>query len=168
MTNEPLQLDHVGIIVRNAQPWIDQLSRILRVEPTTAEHVTATDAESGEMLDLTFLPAGEQRIELICPRPGGASRFSEYLDAHGEGIFHISLRTPALSEVVNDLSDSDNPIPIVLADLWSGVRANPVEEKEPTDRNVALCWIPKEMCGGINLEIIESAGPPGSAPVVPG
>lgn len=77
-------LDHIGIAVRDLEASIE-LFKQLGLTPSEREVIT----EQG--VELVILPAGETRLELLCPM-GEDTPVGKFISRRGEGLHHIALK----------------------------------------------------------------------------
>ena len=160
-TSEGFRLDHVGIVVRELGPWLDRFGRILRVDPAVAQISTVRDPESGELVEAAFLTVGANRLEFICPRPGSRSRFARHLEAHGEGLFHLSLYVEQFEEEVDAWRSEGAPVDTLTVRMTS-----PTDDPDaPPERVVDIAWLPPADTGGVNVELVDANPRPPDGPV---
>ncbi len=89
-------IDHLGIAVASLEGALhfyrDQLGLA----------VTHRETVAGEKVNVAMLAAGESRIELLEPTESD-SVIGKFLEKHGPGLHHISLRVPDLAAAVTRL-----------------------------------------------------------------
>ena len=95
MENE-FPIDHLGIAVSSLEGalhfYCDQLGLT----------VTHRETVAGERVNVAMLATGESRIELLEPTETD-SVVGKFLEKHGPGLHHVSLRVPDLAAVVERL-----------------------------------------------------------------
>lgn len=95
------KLSHIGIAVTDLEKSIKVFSEILGCSPETVEEIIDQKVKVA-----IFRPGGKDSaaIELICPVSEN-SPISKYLEKRGEGLHHISVSVPNLSETLTDLKN---------------------------------------------------------------
>lgn len=128
-------VDHLGIAVRSLEASLRFYRDALGLKAEGPEEVAA------EGVRISFLQAGETRIELLEPL-GPASTVAKFLDKRGEGIHHVCLRVERLDETL------------------AGLRARGVEIIAPAPRIGAggrrIAFIHPRSAGGVLVELVES------------
>lgn len=109
------RIDQIGIVGRDAETVIASMRTIFGLEPTKRIQTSAdrTDAfYRGRprvlCADLIFYRIGEIDLEVICPT-AGASLHHEYLEKHGEGLYHIRFDVESFDEAVQAMMDRGFP-----------------------------------------------------------
>ena len=86
-------IDHLGIAVASLEGALhfyrDQLGLT----------VTSRETVAGERVNVAMLSTGESRIELLEPTETD-SVIGKFLEKHGPGLHHVSLRVPDLDATV--------------------------------------------------------------------
>jgi len=88
-------IDHLGIAVKNlakAKSLYEQLGLRVLGEETVAH----------EKVKVAMIPMGESRVELL-EATSEDSAIARFIAKRGEGIHHIALHVPNLSEAVEEL-----------------------------------------------------------------
>ena len=88
-------IDHLGIAVKSlkqARQFYEQLG-LQVAEEETVEH---------EKVKVAMIPVGESRIELLEPTSSD-SVIAKFLEKRGEGLHHVALHVPDLSQAVETL-----------------------------------------------------------------
>jgi methylmalonyl-CoA epimerase len=88
-------IDHLGIAVKNltaAKALYEQLG-LKVVSEETVEH---------EKIRAAMIPVGESRVELL-EATSEDSAIARFIAKRGEGIHHIALHVPNLSEAIEEL-----------------------------------------------------------------
>jgi len=89
-------IDHLGIAVSSLEGALhfyrDQLGLT----------VTQRETVAGERVNVAMLATGESRIELLEPTETD-SVIGKFLEKHGPGLHHVSLRVPNLEATVERL-----------------------------------------------------------------
>jgi methylmalonyl-CoA/ethylmalonyl-CoA epimerase len=128
------RIDHVAIVVDDVQSaltfWRDALGLTLaKVERNT-----------GEEVDIAFLPVGESEIELIAPL-NETSGVAKYLAKRGMGMHHLCVEVEDLDGMVTRLRQHGieliNDVPKV------------------NDHGVRYCFVHPKSAMGVMLELYE-------------
>jgi methylmalonyl-CoA epimerase len=93
-------IDHVAIVVRSIEQALPRYRELFGLEPGPIHEVEAQGVR------LCFLPSGgsgSARLELIEPTDvdSGVARF---LEARGEGLHHVCLRSAAIRDALGHLA----------------------------------------------------------------
>jgi methylmalonyl-CoA/ethylmalonyl-CoA epimerase len=91
-------IDHLGIAVKSlaeARKFYEQLGLSVISEETVPH----------EKVKVAILPVGESRVELLEPIADD-SPISRFLERRGEGLHHVALRVPNLSQAVEAMKKS--------------------------------------------------------------
>jgi methylmalonyl-CoA/ethylmalonyl-CoA epimerase len=91
-----LNLDHVGIAVRNLDEAIDRYRERYRVEPLYRETVERQGVEEA------MIPVGGSYIQLLQPL-GPDTPVGRFLDRHGEGLHHIAFAVADIEKALGHL-----------------------------------------------------------------
>lgn len=91
------ELSQIGIVVEDLEDGMDRFGALLGVEPWQVFRFEPPDLTEttfrGEPVEQSWLIAlssvGDTDLELIEPREG-TNTYTEFLDAHGEGIHHVA------------------------------------------------------------------------------
>lgn len=89
-------IDHLGIAVSSLEGALHFYRDLLGLT------VTARETVAGERVNVAMLATGESRIELLEPTETD-SVVGKFLEKHGPGLHHVSLRVPDLEATVNRL-----------------------------------------------------------------
>ena len=125
---------HVGHIVRDMQQAIEFYSRLLGARPAA----NSMDMPGGKAL---MIPVGNNFVELIQPTDS-AGRVGQFLQQHGEGLFHISFRVDDIAAHVASLRQQG----IAVGD--------PIEITSLPHRPKIAFLDPRSTCGAI-IELAE-------------
>jgi methylmalonyl-CoA epimerase len=89
------KIDHLGIAVKSlatAKGIYEKLGLTVSPEETVAQ----------EQVKLVMVPVGESRLELL-EATSDDSTIAKFIAKRGEGLHHVCLRVPDLSEAVSKL-----------------------------------------------------------------
>ncbi|WP_300692530.1 VOC family protein [uncultured Oscillibacter sp.] len=109
------RIDQIGIVGRDAESVIASMRTIFGLEPTKHIQISAdkTDAvyrDKPRVLcaHLIFYRISDIDLEIICPT-AGASLHHEYLEKHGEGLYHIRFDVESFDEAVRAMTERGYP-----------------------------------------------------------
>jgi len=92
---DKILIDHLGIAVKD----LEQAKQLyLRL----GLRVLAEEVVEHEQVKVAMIPIGESRIELLQPT-SEESTVARFLAKRGEGLHHVALHVPNLSEAVEQL-----------------------------------------------------------------
>ncbi len=128
-----LKINHIGIAVKSLAERLG-FWEALGLESGGAETVAS------EKVQLSFLPVGESRIELLEPTDG-ESAVGRHLARRGEGIHHIALQVEGLDQVLERLRTAG------IAVLGDGAR--------PGAEGSRVAFLHPRSCGGVLVELVE-------------
>jgi methylmalonyl-CoA epimerase len=86
-SDEAMQLEHVGIAVRDAAATVEIFEKLLGARPYKAEEVAS------ESVRTLFIDAGGPRIELLEATDEG-SAIARHIASRGEGLHHLAFEVP--------------------------------------------------------------------------
>lgn len=97
-----LELDHVGMVVRDIEKSILNLSSIWRIGPVRRLETDSPNAllhgrRSPLKAKLAFIQAGPTRLELMQPGEG-RNIYWEFLETKGEGLHHLGFFVPDIEQ----------------------------------------------------------------------
>jgi len=128
------RISHVGVVVKDLDDTLNLYEKVFGLKPSVVK-----DAMGGKAR-IAFVPVGDGEIELLQPRDPEIA-LSTFLQAHGQGIHHISLST-------NDI-DSD-------VDRMKGEGVAFADEKPKVGAHgVRIIFTKPETTGGIAFELCE-------------
>jgi hypothetical protein len=137
------------MVVKNLGDALKSFEKILQLTPEKNRAI-------GELPEcrIAMLATHEgARIELIQPKPGMKSRFSRFMEEHGEGVFALSIFVSDFDAEVQRLKKNGVP-------LEDDYQAS-VHPKFP----FRIAWVPPKESHGVWLEFVDSeALPPGIRP----
>lgn len=131
---EVFTIDHLGIAVKSisaARAIYEKLGLTVSPEETVA----------AEQVRLVMVPVGESRLELLEPT-ADTSAIARHIAKRGEGLHHVSLRVPNLSEIVERLKQ-DN-VRLVSDEIKVGAGGH------------RYVFVHPASTGGVLLELVES------------
>jgi methylmalonyl-CoA/ethylmalonyl-CoA epimerase len=88
-----LKIDHIGVVVRNAEERLKLYRDLLGLEVFDTEDLP----ERG--IRVYFVKIGETRFELL-EEISDKSEIHSFLEKRGEGIHHIALRVEGINEFI--------------------------------------------------------------------
>ena len=130
-----LKINHIGIAVKSLAERLG-FWEALGLESGAAETVAS------EKVQVSFLPVGESRIELLEPTDG-ESAVGRHLARRGEGIHHIALQVDGLDQVLGRLRAAG------IAILGDGAR--------PGAEGSRVVFLHPRSCGGVLVELVEDS-----------
>ncbi|USZ71941.1 VOC family protein [Natronosalvus halobius] len=93
----PMRVDHTGIAVESitdAEPLLFALG---------CEKIHEEPSKYGSFTWATYVLGGASRLELIAPQPGSDSFLTDYLEANGPGLHHVTLEVADLEAAIEAL-----------------------------------------------------------------
>src|SRR5438552_14133068 len=127
-------IDHLGIAVKS-------LVAAKSIYEKLGMTVSAEETVEAEQVRLVMVPVGETRLELLEPT-SGSSPIARFIAKRGEGLHHVSLRVPDLTEVVARLKNDG--IRLVSNEIKTGAGGHRYIFVHPTS------------AGGVLLELVEA------------
>lgn len=91
-----LNLDHVGIAVRNLDQALDTYRARYRVEPLYRETVESQGVEEA------MIPVGGSFVQLLQPLAGDTP-VGRFLESRGEGLHHIAFVVSSIDDALDHL-----------------------------------------------------------------
>lgn len=91
-----LNIDHIGIAVKNLSNSEDLFSKLLNIKPYKREEIES------ESVITSFFKKGETKIELL-ESTNENSAISKFLEKKGEGIHHIAFEVNNIKEEIQRL-----------------------------------------------------------------
>ena len=129
-----LPLDHIAVAVPSITDALPLYELIAGAKGSRIERV------EGQHVDVTFVGAGETRIELLQPT-SPESTVQRFLDRQGPGLHHIAYRVP----------DLDAMLQLLRA---AGIRL--IDEKgRPGAGGHNVAFLHPKSTGGILIELVE-------------
>ena len=86
------KIDHIAMVVRDLDRAVKVYSKGLGLD---AERIEQSDEFQVRM---AFIPVGDVHIELI--EPIGPGRAQDFLEEHGEGMYHICYRVGNIKKAI--------------------------------------------------------------------
>ena len=96
---ESLQIEHIGIVVKDIDQVTESWSALLGIGSWTIREIDRDTVK----FKMAFADLGSIRIELVQPVEGRIFH-SEFLDEHGEGLHHLGFTVDDLDGVVASLA----------------------------------------------------------------
>lgn len=127
------QIDHLGIAVKSlasAKSLYEKLGFKVALEETV----------EAEKVRVAMLPVGESRMELLEPT-SEESTIARFIAKRGEGLHHVCLRVPNLSEVVAHLKEDG--IRLVSDQIKTGAGGH------------RYIFVHPQSTGGVLLELVD-------------
>jgi methylmalonyl-CoA/ethylmalonyl-CoA epimerase len=88
-------IDHLGIAVKS-------LAQARKFYEALGLEITDEEVVEGEKVKVAMIPLGDSRIELLEPTSAD-STVAKFLEKRGEGLHHLALHVPDLSQAVDQL-----------------------------------------------------------------
>jgi methylmalonyl-CoA/ethylmalonyl-CoA epimerase len=129
-----LNLDHVGIAVRNLDEAIDRYRERYRVEPLYRETVERQGVEEA------MIPVGGSYIQLLQPL-GPDTPVGRFLDRNGEGLHHIAFAVASIDAALEHLA--------------AGGARLVDEEPRPGGRGSRIAFVHPGDLSGTLIELVE-------------
>lgn len=128
------RIDHIGIVVRNAEEKLKLYRDFLGLEITEVEELP----DRG--LRVYFIRVGDTRIELLEPMHEN-SEVSGFLEKRGEGIHHIAFNVEGIDEAV-ELAKANELQPLS-------------EEPKMGAGGTRVLFLHPKTTGGVLVELVE-------------
>lgn len=128
------RIDHIGIVVRNAEEKLKLYRDFLGLELTEVEELP----DRG--LRVYFIKVGDTRIELLEPMHEN-SEVSGFLEKRGEGIHHIAFNVEGIDEAV-ELAKASGLQPLS-------------EEPKMGAGGTRVLFLHPKTTGGVLVELVE-------------
>uniref|UniRef100_A0A7C5VJZ3 Methylmalonyl-CoA epimerase n=1 Tax=Fervidobacterium thailandense TaxID=1008305 RepID=A0A7C5VJZ3_9BACT len=128
------RIDHIGIVVRNAEEKLKFYRNFLGLELTEVEELP----DRG--LRVYFIKVGDTRIELLEPMHEN-SEVSGFLEKRGEGIHHIAFNVEGIDEAV-ELAKANGLHPLS-------------EEPKMGAGGTRVLFLHPKTTGGVLVELVE-------------
>ena len=130
-----LNVDHIGIAVKNLSNSEDLFSKLLNIKPYKREEIES------ESVITSFFQKGETKIELL-ESTNENSAISKFIDKKGEGIHHIAFEVEdiksEMQRLVNEGFTVINKEPKIGAD------------------NKLVCFLHPKSTNGVLIELVQS------------
>jgi methylmalonyl-CoA/ethylmalonyl-CoA epimerase len=130
-----LQIDHIGIAVKNLDLSEDLFSKLLNIKPYKRETVAS------ENVTTSFFKTGETKIELL-ESTSEASAIAKFIEKKGEGLHHIAYEVENIETEMQRLSNEGfillNETPKIGAD------------------NKLVCFLHPKSTNGVLIELVQS------------
>ncbi len=127
------QIDHIGIVVKNAAQVIETLSGTFGFQ--VSESVASPQGD----FNTTIISAGETKLELIEP-VGPTGSIAKFLDQKGGGMHHVSFRVDDIDQELKSLEEK-------------GVRL--VQGKPASIGSSLVAFVHPSSTAGILVELIQ-------------
>ena len=100
-----LEIDHIGIAVRNVEDMVKVYCAVLGLRPEDIERETAKEHK----VKTALIPVGQSRIELLeSIDPEGV--IAKFIDQRGEGIHHVGIGVKDIKAVIGTLKEKGIPL----------------------------------------------------------
>lgn len=129
-----MEIEHIGIAVRQLQAANELFARLLGQGPYKEESVTS------EGVTTSFFRAGGAKIELLAATHEN-SPIAKFLDKRGEGIHHVAFR----------VDDIEAEMARLRADGFELLNDHP---KAGAD-NMLICFLHPKSTGGVLVELCQ-------------
>jgi len=131
-----LNLDHVGIAVRNLDHALDTYRERYRVEPLYRETVESQGVEEA------MIPIGGSFVQLLQPLAGDTP-VGRFLQSRGEGLHHIAFVVSSIDDALDHLREE-------------GARLVD-ETARPGGRGTRIAFVHPADLAGTLIELVELA-----------
>jgi methylmalonyl-CoA epimerase len=131
-----LNLDHVGIAVRNLDHALDTYRERYRVEPLYRETVESQGVEEA------MIPVGGSFVQLLQPLSGDTP-VGRFLESRGEGLHHIAFVVSSIDHALDHLREE-------------GARLVD-ETARPGGRGTRIAFVHPADLAGTLIELVELA-----------
>jgi methylmalonyl-CoA epimerase len=131
-----LNLDHVGIAVRNLDHALDTYRERYRVEPLYRETVESQGVEEA------MIPVGGSFVQLLQPLAGDTP-VGRFLESRGEGLHHIAFVVSSIDAALDHLREE-------------GARLVD-ETARPGGRGTRIAFVHPADLAGTLIELVELA-----------
>jgi methylmalonyl-CoA epimerase len=131
-----LNLDHVGIAVRNLDHALDIYRERYRVEPLYRETVESQGVEEA------MIPVGGSFVQLLQPLSGDTP-VGRFLESRGEGLHHIAFVVSSIDDALDHLREE-------------GARLVD-ETARPGGRGTRIAFVHPADLAGTLIELVELA-----------
>jgi methylmalonyl-CoA epimerase len=131
-----LNLDHVGIAVRNLDHALDIYRERYRVEPLYRETVESQGVEEA------MIPVGGSFVQLLQPLAGDTP-VGRFLESRGEGLHHIAFVVSSIDDALDHLREE-------------GARLVD-ETARPGGRGTRIAFVHPADLAGTLIELVELA-----------
>jgi methylmalonyl-CoA/ethylmalonyl-CoA epimerase len=116
----PIRVDHVGIAVES----VPEAEAVLDVLGAVKQH--EEPSPDGSFTWGTYELGGASRLELIAPRGTDESFLTDFLDANGPGVHHVTLEVADLEAVVESLDSTGvRIVDVTERDDWTEAFVSP-------------------------------------------
>lgn len=100
-----LEIDHIGIAVRNVEDMVKVYCAVLGLRPEDIERETVKEHK----VKTALIPVGQSRIELLeSIDPEGV--IAKFIDQRGEGIHHVGIGVKDIKAVIGTLKEKGIPL----------------------------------------------------------
>ncbi|MES2798364.1 MAG: methylmalonyl-CoA epimerase [Bacteroidota bacterium] len=130
-----LNIDHIGIAVKNLSDSETLFSKLLNIKPYKRETVES------ESVITSFFQKGETKIELLESLSANSS-ISKFIEKKGEGIHHIAFEVENIEQEMKRLVQEG----FTLVNEQSKVGAD----------NKLVCFLHPKTTNGVLIELVQS------------
>jgi methylmalonyl-CoA/ethylmalonyl-CoA epimerase len=134
------KIDHVAVCVSDIDAAAAKYKEVFGLEGREREVVASQKTEA------ILLPIGDSNIELISPR--GNDGLVKFLEKRGPGLHHIAVEVEGIEAALAFLKGLG--VPLIDETPRAGARGHKVAFVHP------------KATGGVLIELVEPAGPPGA------
>ncbi len=127
-------IDHLGIAVKS-------LAAARQIYEKLGLSVSAEELVEGEQVRVLMVAVGQSRLELLEPT-SESSVIARFIARRGEGVHHISLRVPDLSQAVERLKKDG--VRLVTDEIKVGAGGH------------RYVFVHPSSAGGVLLELVEA------------
>jgi methylmalonyl-CoA/ethylmalonyl-CoA epimerase len=119
-----LEIDHIGIAVRNVEDMVQTYCKVLGIKPEDIERETVEE----HRVKTALIPLGQSRIELLEPIDSKGA-IAKFIDQRGEGIHHLAIGVRDIKAVLGALKEKS--VPLIDAEPRIGVGGTKVAFMHP-------------------------------------
>lgn len=127
-------LDHLGIAVKS-------ITAAKSIYEKLGLAVTAEESVPAEKVKLAMIQIGDTRLELLEPTSSD-SVIAKFIEKHGEGLHHVSLRVPDLAATLQKLKS--DKVRLVSDEIKTGAGGH------------RYVFVHPSCAGGVLLELVEA------------
>lgn len=128
-----MNIEHIGIAVRDLQKSIDVFEKLLNTKCYKTESVES------EKVTTAFFKTGESKIELVASDEEGGV-IDKFIEKRGEGMHHIAF----------NVSDLESEIERLQNDGFQFISAVPREGAD----NKMVCFLHPKTTNGVLIELV--------------
>jgi hypothetical protein len=145
------KVDHVILVVNDIETSLADYQKMLHLIPEAGAPESSRSIREMPLFRVVMLPSPSgARIELIEPKTQVDSRFSRFLQIHGEGVFGISFFIDDFDTEIDALKSKGTVVEVETQSVLY------------PEYPFRIAWVPPEEGHGVWLEFVDLAAlPPG-------